>query len=72
MLEKVFEAYLTTKDDLAGTGLGLYLCRQIAENLDSGKVWAENREFEVDGTRLFGACIFLQFKNYPKEYRFER
>lgn len=62
LLEKVFEAYLTTKDDLAGTGLGLYLCRQIAENLDSGKVWAENREFEVDGTRLFGACIFLQFK----------
>ncbi|WP_119334122.1 sensor histidine kinase [Geobacter sulfurreducens] len=62
LLEKVFEAYLTTKDDLAGTGLGLYLCRQIAENLDSGKVWAENREFEVDGTRLFGACISLQFK----------
>lgn len=63
LLEKVFEAYLTTKDDAKGTGLGLYLCRQIAENLDNGKVWAENRAFEFNGTRYYGACISLQFKH---------
>lgn len=62
LLEKIFEAYLTTKDDAKGTGLGLYLCRQIAENLDNGKVWAENRAFEFNGTRFVGACIVLQFK----------
>jgi hypothetical protein len=62
MLEKVFEAYLTTKEEAKGTGLGLYLCRQIAENLDDGKVWAENRAFEFNGTRYVGACILLQFK----------
>lgn len=62
LLEKVFEAYHTTKDDATGTGLGLYLCRQIAENLDSGRVWAENREFEFNGMHHFGACITLQFK----------
>ena len=63
LLEKVFEAYLTTKDEAKGTGLGLYLCRQIAENLDNGKVWAENREFEFNGTQYYGACISLQFKH---------
>lgn len=62
LLEKVFEAYLTTKDEAKGTGLGLYLCRQITENLDDGKVWAENREFEFNGIRSVGACIVVQFK----------
>ena len=63
LLEKVFEAYLTTKDDAKGTGLGLYLCRQIAENLDSGKVWAENCAFEFKGSHHVGARISLQFKH---------
>ena len=67
LLNKVFEPYLTTKEDSAGTGLGLYLCRQIAENLDQGAVWAENREFEFEGKRYHGACICLKFKATSEE-----
>lgn len=67
LLAKVFEPYLTTKEDSAGTGLGLYLCRQIAENLDQGEVWAENREFEFEGKRYHGACICLKFKATSEE-----
>lgn len=61
LLKRVFEPYVTTKDKADGTGLGLYLCQQIAENLDNGKVWAENSPFELNGTHYFGACICLQF-----------
>lgn len=67
LLTRVFEPYLTTKEDSAGTGLGLYLCRQIAENLDEGSVWAENRKFEFDGKPYYGACICLKFKPVSEE-----
>ena len=67
LLTRVFEPYLTTKEDSAGTGLGLYLCRQIAENLDEGSVWAENRKFEFDGKPYYGACICLKFKPIGEE-----
>lgn len=71
LLERVFEPYLTTKEHHAGTGLGLYLCRQIAGNLDQGAVWAENRTFEFDGKRYHGACICLKFKPAREENCFE-
>lgn len=68
LLRRIFEPYVTTKDKADGTGLGLYLCKQIAENLDEGRVWAENLSFEVNGTVHYGACICLQFaKSTPKE-----
>lgn len=72
LLPTVFEAYQTTKEDSGGTGLGLYLCRQLAENLEGGRVRAENRAFEFSGQRQFGACITLEFKIYPEENRLER
>ncbi|QXE89373.1 sensor histidine kinase [Geomonas subterranea] len=61
LLKRIFEPYVTTKDKADGTGLGLYLCQQIVGNLDQGKVWAENRSFELRGETRYGACICLQF-----------
>lgn len=61
LLKRIFEPYVTTKDKADGTGLGLYLCQQIVENLDQGRVWAENRSFELQGKEQYGACICLQF-----------
>uniref|UniRef100_C6E4J8 histidine kinase n=1 Tax=Geobacter sp. (strain M21) TaxID=443144 RepID=C6E4J8_GEOSM len=67
LLKRIFEPYVTTKDKADGTGLGLYLCRQIVENLDQGRVWAENRRFELQGKELYGACICLQFAKIKTE-----
>lgn len=61
LLKRIFDPYVTTKDKADGTGLGLYLCRQIVENLNHGRVWAENRSFELLGKAHYGACICLQF-----------
>lgn len=66
LLKRIFDPYITTKDKADGTGLGLYLCRQIVENLDQGKVWAENRSFELMGKTQYGACICLQFARIPE------
>ncbi|CAG1014301.1 Signal transduction histidine-protein kinase AtoS [Anaerolineales bacterium] len=66
LLKRIFDPYITTKDKADGTGLGLYMCRQIVENLDQGKVWAENRSFELLGKTQYGACICLQFARIPE------
>jgi signal transduction histidine kinase len=39
-LNKIFDAFYTTKSD--GTGLGLSIARRIIESF-GGKLWAENR-----------------------------
>ncbi len=38
----LFEPYFTTKEDSGGTGLGLYISRQIIEDRMNGKLFIEN------------------------------
>lgn len=42
ILERVFEPYFTTKDDERGTGIGLYMARQIVERRLGGYIDALN------------------------------
>ncbi len=42
VLEHIFEPYFTTRDDSGGTGLGLYISRQIVEDRMGGKINVEN------------------------------
>lgn len=44
IIENVFLPYYSTNDVRFGTGLGLYICRQIIENLCKGKIAVENVE----------------------------
>ncbi|KIM12770.1 MAG: hypothetical protein KU37_02530 [Sulfuricurvum sp. PC08-66] len=53
-LERIFEKHFTTKSFQEGSGLGLYLCRQIMEKQFNGTIEAHN-----NGTQ--GACFHMRF-----------
>lgn len=41
-VSKIFEKHFTTKENKKGTGLGLYICKQITETYLDGKISAQN------------------------------
>ncbi len=46
MRDMIFKAYFSTKEDMGGTGLGLYLTKQIIEDHFDGKIYFTN---EING-----------------------
>jgi C4-dicarboxylate-specific signal transduction histidine kinase len=60
IISKVFEPYFTTKHQSQGTGIGLYMTREIVVNHMEGRLFVENENFEIDGEKYTGAKFVIQ------------
>lgn len=57
VISRVFEPYFTTKDASKGTGIGLYICKEVVVKHLKGKIDVKNVVFEYYGKEYKG-CEF--------------
>ena len=61
IINKVFNAYFTTKEKCGGTGIGLYICKQIIETSMQGEISVSNVKYEYEGQNYVGAEFEIIF-----------
>jgi signal transduction histidine kinase len=54
-IQRVFEPYFTTKHKSQGTGVGLYMVKEILTRHMNGNIEVENAYYEYDGKKHVGA-----------------
>ena len=58
ILPKIFEPYYTTKYKSAGTGIGLYMTKQIIEKHMNGEITCKNISHKIKDNRVFDCSLF--------------
>ncbi len=68
IIPQVFEPYYTTKYKSAGTGIGLYMSKQIVEKHMHGNIKCKNVYNKIDGEELeFGALFIIDIPLEKKD-----
>jgi signal transduction histidine kinase len=62
IIDRIFEPYVTTKDDDHGTGIGLDMSKTIIEKV-GGKIEARNETYLIDGVNYTGAVFSITLKS---------
>ena len=66
IIPKVFDPYFTTKHKSVGTGIGLYMSKQMVEKHMHGKITCKNIRHKL-GTKVLWACTMFTIE-IPKNY----
>ncbi|QOG13082.1 sensor histidine kinase [Arcobacter sp. FWKO B] len=57
---KIFDPYFTTKHKSQGTGIGLYMSKEIVEKKLGGFLSVKNRDITLSNEHFLGACFIIQ------------
>ena len=68
IIDRIFEPYFTTKHQSQGTGIGLYMVRQIIVEHHFGKISISNEYFNHKENRYFGASFNIVLPFYEQAY----
>jgi len=63
IIGKVFDLYVSTKDEKEGAGLGLYMTKNIINEYFRGSITVANTTFKVDDLECSGAEFTLRLPN---------
>ncbi len=66
LLNRIFEPYFTTKHQSLGTGIGLYMTKDIIENRLHGTIESFNEEFIYEDITRKGAVFKIEIPYLEK------
>jgi signal transduction histidine kinase len=58
IIPKVFDPYFTTKHQSVGTGVGLYMSKQMVEKHMQGHIWCKNIKHKLDSPSFYACSMF--------------